>query len=170
MPRLNNPRQEAVAQMKAQGYLDPPNALSNTAIIKKVYGYGQQSAEAHAPEIVGSRGVQTRLTELLNEKMTDEQLSAKMKHLINFKDKVIDKKNGRVIAKAENGAIQLAALQLMLKVKGVLKEAGTVIDARTVEYALTVSDSPISSKVLSILDNINSKLSLLPTEDSSNVL
>lgn len=135
MPRLNNPRQEAVAQMKAQGYINPEKALSDVQIVKKAYGYSKESAEAHASVVVASSGVQTRLQELLEHHIPDQFLAKKSKQLLNCK-KVIITKAGKQF-KVPDNTNQLATVALVMKAKGHLKNDGDrIIDNRSVQFNL----------------------------------
>lgn len=162
MPRLKNPRQEAVAQLKAQCYLDPENALSDVQIVKKVYGYAQKTAEGHAHEIVDSRGVQSRLAELI----PDDAIARKGKRLFEWKDQVLGK-DGKVIAKVPNGELQYKVWRDMLKLNGILSDSINV-DARSVQYNLPAESASILSSIITNMQALSTKLGLVQSSNINN--
>lgn len=157
MPRLRNARQEAVAQLKAQAYLDPENAPSDTAIVKKVYGYSQESAESNAVRIMDSDGVTQRLDELIREKMPDSALARKGKQLFEAKKVIVDPKTGRTIAKVPDNAIQSDTWKTLLKMRGLLKD-GINVDNRSINLSLSNDNASLLIASIAKLEAMSHKL------------
>ena len=163
-------KQIAVAHAKFQAVIDPMNAPSDTQIVKEIYGYDQENAEAHAHQVVESSGVQSEFRRLLEAKIPDKKITTGLNMLTSAKDPVLDRKTGKVIAKTPNHAVRLATFQTVMKAKGLTGDVDVQIDARTLNIG--GNDTHSQSKLSAIaerLDILTAKLSSITITGSSKL-
>lgn len=157
MPRLKNANHEKLARLYAKEAIETGGKVVKTKIYRKVYKEANyNSARSIASTVLAKPDIQLRISEIIAQKNSPEDLSADLANLRQANKQVFDPEGNLV--EIRDNQTRISAVQTAIKVIGGLNEPHT--ENKTINFNLmTQGNGSSSNGILDSLLNAVNKLS-----------